>query len=109
MAKVMLRQGVVDERRYQQLVEGLAAELERPDDSPRPNEAPTIYYEELEAELGVHYFAAWSRFENVDGEVSGRALREAIRQVYGEAELRKVTIAMGLTPAEAKQMGLYLD
>ena len=100
----------LDEAKAADLRKGLTAELQRPENTPAPPAAPVIYMEESGTpDNYTHWYAVWDRFEGVDNEERSRLLLETIREVQGPTEALRVTIAMGLTPAEAEGFGLPLD
>lgn len=100
----------LDEAQAAELREGLVAELRRAEETPAPAGAPVIYMEESGTpDNYTHWYAVWDRFEGVDNEERSRLLLEAIREVQGATEALRVTIAMGLTRAEAEGFGLPLD
>jgi hypothetical protein len=89
-----------------QVLEGLAQELRRDNDADKPKGAPTIYWEEVKGY--THYFAVWDRFEFMERPERHSVLMDAI-EAWNEDEALKVTVAVGLTPDEAKAMGLGLE
>lgn len=89
----------------QKLVTGLLAELRRDAGKvPQPPNAPTIYMEESGTpDNYTHWYAVWADFQDVDNQERSRLLLTAVREALGIAEALRVTVAMGLTPEEAKQ------
>jgi hypothetical protein len=107
MAIKKLTKGTLDPHIEEQLSAGLVAELQRDEKLPQPPNAPTIYMEESGTpDNYTHWYVVWSAFENVDDEERSRLLLSAVREVFGVEEALRVTVAMGLTPEEAKGMGL---
>ena len=92
-----------------ELLEGLRAELARPETALQPPDAPTLYLEESGTpDNYTHWYAVWDRFEGIDEEERSRLILAAVRAERGVAEALRVTIAMGLTPEEAVAVGLDL-
>lgn len=60
----------------------------------RPNNATT------------HLFVIWSKWGDLEQTVRSRIVIDAFAEVRGEDEADKVTVAMGLTPAEAARLGV---
>lgn len=107
MAITKLRSCTIAAELEAELRRGLIVELQRPEDTDQPPDAPTIYLEESGTpDNYTHWYAVWDRFEEIDGEDRSRILFEAIREVFGKQEALRVTVAMGLTPGEASAMDL---
>lgn len=82
-------------------------ELRRREETEAPSGAPVIYMEESGTpDNYTHWYAVWDRFEDIDHQSRSRILLDAILEVLGSHEGLRVTVAMGLTPEEAKGMGL---
>ena len=104
MAKTRVSGGLTNDEIKERLLAGLVAELERDDDAPKPPDAPTIYFEEVEGSKYTHYFAVWHLFEYVDRAERCGVLMDALSAVDEEAAL-KASVVVGLTPDEASAMG----
>jgi hypothetical protein len=48
----------------------------------------------------------WSRFDGLEQLVRSRIILDVFGEVRGEHEASNVTVSMGLTPAEARRMGI---
>lgn len=83
-----------------ELRDELKAELQ----TPKENGEPLIMIERHPST--THLFVVWSRFEGLDQIVRSRLILDAYESVKGENEALKVTVSMGLTPAEASRMGI---
>jgi hypothetical protein len=82
-------------------------ELRREEASPAPEGAPVFFREESGTpENYTHWYVAWDGFEDIEGEERSRLILAAVRNVLGKAEALQVTIAMGLTLREARDMDL---
>lgn len=79
----------------------LEAELRNPTDNPEP-----VIVVEHPHPATTHLFAIWSRFDGLEQIVRSRILLDAFKAVRGEAEALNVTVSMGLTPVEARRMGI---
>ena len=56
--------------------------------------------------LTTHLFVIWTSFDGLEQVVRSRIILDAFQAARGEQEVRKVTVAMGLTPEEAQRAGL---
>jgi hypothetical protein len=82
-------------------------ELRREETAPAHEGAPVFFREDSGLPGNyTHWYVAWDGFDGVDGEERSRLILAAIRNVLGKAEALRVTIAMGLTVAEARDMEL---
>jgi hypothetical protein len=79
----------------------IAIELRNPTDNPEP-----VIIVEHPHPTTTHLFAIWSRFEGLEQIVRSRIILDAFREVRGEPEALNVTVSMGLTPDEARRMGI---
>lgn len=66
---------------------------------------PVIVHEEDEQGQVVHVYVVWDDWNGLDQEARSETITEAYWEVFGEKGLALV-VAMGLTPAEAKRMGV---
>jgi len=79
----------------------LKAELE----APKAKGEPVIVIER--PNIGTtHLYVIWSRWGRLDQMVRSRIIMDAFEEAKGQAETAKVTVAMGLTRAEAKRLGV---
>lgn len=83
----------------------LQAELEAELTSPKEAGEPVIVIERPHPTT-VHLFVIWSKFIGVDQAVRSTIILDSYAAVKGVHEAQKVTVAMGLTPDEAKKMGI---
>lgn len=84
-----------------ELRSALKEELEKPQDSGEPEiiiDRPSSFT--------IHLYVIWSKWEGLDQVVRSRAILDVFTEVKGAEDARKVTIAMGLTPEEAKRLGM---
>lgn len=104
MAITKLTKTNLDQDRERHLLNGLVAELHRDDATAQPPYAPTIYMEESGTpDNYARWYAVWGEFEDVDNQERSRLILTAVREALGVEEALRVTVAMGLTPEEAKQ------
>jgi len=90
-----------------ELVHAIKSELKRDGDEPADDGAPVIYREQSGMpENYTHWYVVWDQFAHVDNEERSRLILTAVREVLGDREALKTTIAMGLTPDEAAELGL---
>jgi hypothetical protein len=83
----------------------LRGELEAEMRAPRADGEPVIIVERPNPTT-VHLYAIWSRFQGLEQTVRSRIILDAFAHVHGEPEAVRVTLSMGLTPEEARQMGI---
>jgi hypothetical protein len=95
-----------DDPVYEQLKVQLRAEWEQPtpstdahviieaEDSLRPQQAPTNLY------------VIWNAWQNLSQKQRSEMLLDVYSDVKGISAARNVTLAMGLTPAEASRLGI---
>lgn len=96
-----------EERQRNDLLPAIVDELRRPDDWPAAAGAPVVFMDETGTpERYAHWYVVWEEFRGVDDEERSRLVLAAVREVLGPQEALRVTIAMGLTPGEAREMGL---
>ena len=83
------------------LQDKLKAELEHP----RAKGEPVIVIER--PNIGTtHLYVIWSKWGNMDQMVRSRIILDAFEETKGQTEAVKVTVSMGLTPVEAKRLGI---
>ena len=70
--------------------------------------APVII-EEQTPRGPIHVTVIWDGWRDIAAEQRGRVILDAYRQVQGEETARAISIAMGLTPAEAMRLGIRWD
>lgn len=79
----------------------IEAELRSPTDNPEP-----LIVVERPHPSTIHLFVIWSRFQCLEQVVRSRVVFDAFVAVRGEQEAQNVTVSMGLTPEEARRMGI---
>lgn len=83
----------------------LAEELRR--DSPEgAPEAPYIVIEEIPNSGNLHVTVVWDRWQGIDPEERGRVILEAYGEAKGEADMHRITMAMGVTREEAQRLNI---
>lgn len=86
-----------------QLVDRLADEWK----SPVAGSTEPVVVEETDAKGNVvHLYVVWSDWAQLDRIRRGEVIMEAAERVMPVDDVLKITIAMGLTPAEADSFGL---
>ena len=83
----------------------LRAALEAELRAPHAEGEPVIVIERPNPSTS-HVFVIWFRFDGFEQTVRSRLVLDAYLAAKGEPEAMKVTVAMGLTPAEATRMGI---
>ena len=87
----------------QQLVRELASEWLKP--QPGAVE-PQIALERTADGKPLHVYVVWSKWEHIDRVERSEIIMDAALAVLPPDDTYSITIAMGLTPAEANRMGL---
>jgi hypothetical protein len=67
--------------------------------------APNII-EEQTPRGPIHVTVIWDEWRDLAAEQRGRIILDAYREALGEEKARTISIAMGLTPAEAMRLGI---
>ncbi len=92
---------------FDELLAVFEEELRREESAPASDGAPIFFCEESGTpDNYTHWYVVWDGFEGVDGEERSRLIVAAVRNVMGKAEALRVTIALGLTMDEARDMEL---
>jgi hypothetical protein len=67
---------------------------------------PLILEERVGKNLREHIYVIWDDWAHMDQVRRSEIIMDACEEVYGKEEALNVTIAMGLTAAEADRMGI---
>lgn len=67
---------------------------------------PTIIDEEVPPSNHLHVYVIWKRWEGVKEEERGAIILDAYKKHFGDKTMLRISIAMGLTPAEDETMGI---
>jgi hypothetical protein len=67
---------------------------------------PRIVEEVQRLSDALHVFVFWSEWETVTEEERASIILDAYEQERSKEEALKITVAMGLTPMEAKRLGM---
>lgn len=70
------------------------------------NTFPEILEETDPAGRVVHVYVIWDEWRDLDQQQRSELITDAFIAVRGQAAILDLTVAMGLTPEEAKRMGL---
>lgn len=70
---------------------------------------PKIVEEDVPLSNNVRVYVSWDDWASVSETERSEIILEAYQQARGQAEMLRVSIAMGMTPLEAKQLGMDLD
>lgn len=71
-----------------------------------PADAPEIVEELLPRSDYFHVSVVWDRWAAIDPRERSQIIMQAYQQARGFDEMRKITLALGLTHAEAQRMQL---
>jgi hypothetical protein len=83
----------------------LRAELVDELTNPKQSGEPDIVIERPNPSTS-HLFVIWSKWSELEQIVRSRIILDAYEEAVGDQEALKVTVAMGLTPSEAKALGV---
>jgi hypothetical protein len=87
------------------LVEELRRVLRENKSSGPPGE-PQIVFEEIPHSNSLHVTVTWDKWKEIDPQERGRIILSAIAAEKGEDEMLRVTMALGLTPQEARRLNV---
>ncbi len=79
--------------------------LDEMQDAPQKTGEPDIIVDDRNGG-GVHIFVIWSKWSGLEQTIRSRIILDAYEAWKGEQETLRVTVSMGLTPEEAKAMGI---
>jgi hypothetical protein len=88
------------------LVEEIARVLRARSGEPEVAGEPTVVVEQPGTAPIFHYTVVWDKLERVPRAERGRVIMAAIEAALGKAEAERVSIALGLTSAEARMLGI---
>ena len=89
---------------YRALVAELAQELQR-DQPTGPADAPQIVEEEQRGGF-LHVAVIWDNWQDVERADRGKIIMDAYQQQRSDV-VAKITVALGLTHAEAERLGVH--
>ncbi len=84
---------------HPELVEELARVM-REDKPEGPPDEPEVQIEKIRFSDNLHVTVIWDKWKDVGLEERGRMILAAMGEAWGEQEMLRVTLAMGLTRAE---------
>lgn len=87
---------------HPKLVEGLVSELRHPSDRSGAG-IPDIMEEEQTFGDRLHVTVVWDRWQGVDHSQRGPVILDAYREVKGDAEMLRITLAQGFTMEEHRR------
>jgi len=90
------------------LVDALAIELGRTGVSLSPD-TPTVYEEEQRPGGYLHVTVLWDAWKGIPTSERGAIILEAYEKARLKEELRRITLALGVTPEERDRIGLDLQ
>lgn len=101
-----------DRRRHSdhtKMVSVLAVELKKDEKelATPPYDLPLIVEDPIPRSDLLHVYVLWSQWQNVQDELQRSSIiLDAYQQVRGEEEMRRISVAMGVTQQQAEAMGL---
>ena len=85
------------------LVQDLAQELTKEGVSPTPD-VPTVYEEAQSYGDNLHVTVIWNKWAGIPAEERGAIILDAYVQAGLDDEMRRITLALGLTPEDAENL-----
>lgn len=79
--------------------------LEEEFEHPKESGEPEIIIERP-ARGTTHLYVIWARWADLEQVVRSRIILDAFQTAKGDEEMFQVTVSMGLTPEEAKRIGI---
>jgi hypothetical protein len=92
---------LLDDVRTPQLRERLSNEFR----NPREDEPEPVFIED-HTPVGTRLYVIWSAWGDLNQRQRSEIIMDAFREARPQPEVFRVTVAMGLTPDEARQMGV---
>jgi hypothetical protein len=89
--------------RHAELVAELVRHLR---DEPNLPQMPKILQEEDRRSSTLQAYVVWAEWDGIDERERSEIILDAYLEACGKAEMLRITVAMGVTPLEAKQLGL---
>jgi len=86
------------------LVQILVEELKKSGISNTPD-TPTIYEDEQRFTDSLHVTVVWNAWTSVPIDDRGAIILDAYHEAGFEDEMRRITVALGVTPKEAEKLG----
>lgn len=90
-----------DDARYRTLKDRLIAEWQRDPQQPAPAGAPDIEEETDARDRVLHVVVTWDEWGDLDAQTRSEIIVDAFQAVKEQAAITDLTLAMGLTSAEA--------
>lgn len=72
-------------------------------------EYPKIVEEEVPLSKNFRVYVSWNDWGSVSDQERSEIILEAYQQARGVPEMLRISVAMGLTPLQAKQLDIDLD
>jgi hypothetical protein len=70
---------------------------------------PKIVEEDVRLSNNLRVYVSWDDWGSVPETERSEIILEAYKQARGVPEMLRISVAMGLTPLEARQLGIDLD
>jgi len=97
-------------QKYKALIAKLAAELStkpaKPPKQIRLAAKPVIIEEEQRVTRRCHVYVIWDKWSTVPDEDRGAIILDAYEHALGQIEASRISVAMGVTVSEAKEIGI---
>ncbi|MGF1571856.1 MAG: hypothetical protein ACFCU1_02160 [Sumerlaeia bacterium] len=91
---------------YPDLVERLASEINKESVNEFSDEDEILIREERTPYDTYHITVSWDVWKNIEKDVRGRIILDSYERALGETEANKITLVLGLTKAEAKEVNI---
>ena len=103
MAVRELKHGLIPARRELRMIEELTEEINAPTIKPSKL-SPKIFRDSISMPGKVDYFVVWDDFKLLPQDVRTRIIYHALEEAKGPRETSRISIVMGLTRDEARQL-----
>lgn len=87
------------------LVRKLATELKKPH-AKKVKNVPIIREEQARFSERFQVFVIWDAWRGVQEEIRGQVIADAYEQAFGKRKAAKLSLTVGVTPAEARELGM---
>lgn len=106
MPVIKKRLGPRSHPQHDQFVAELARHLQGGANLP---EFPKIVEEDVRLSDNFRVYVSWDDWASVPDPERSEIILEAYKQARGVREMLRISVAMGMTPLEARQLGIDLD
>ena len=105
MPVIKKRIGPKDHPDHERLVGELVRHLR---DEPNLPALPRIVEEDVRLTSSIRVYVLWDEWQTVSERERSEIVLQAYERARGQAEMLRISVAMGLTPLEAKELAIEL-